>query len=536
MSWKPEVDEIERRREVAAQLGGVEAVQKQHARGKLTVRERIDALLDHDSFREQGRITGQSEAVPEPTRRSEGDPAAESAREDKPDRFTPSNTVMGVGRIEGRAVVVCGDDFTIRGAAYSAAGLKKGLYADELAVRRRLPLVRLLEAGGASVVGASGTTGRSGYDMTAPAILNLLCMEALASVPVVCAALGPVAGFPAARLVASHFSLMTRNTAQILIGGPVLVERATGKAVSKEELGGAQVHSRSGVVDAIAQDEEDVWRLARRFLSYLPSNAWELPPVADTGDPCDRRADELLSIVPRNHRRAFKMRRLIELVVDGASFFELGALYGRSQITGLARVKGQTVGVLANDCHRDGGSMTAEGARKVRRFVELCDSFHVPVLSFVDEPGFMIGEEAERLGTIRFGMEAMFAVLQTTVPWFAVVVRRSFGVAQGIHLGPNATVVAWPSLQSGALPVEGGVALAYRSDIEAAADPDARRRELEDAMAAAQSSFPRAEEFGVHDLIDPRDTRPVICDWIDEIQTQLQSNADRGPRRYTIRP
>ena len=536
MSWKPEVDEIERRREVAAQLGGVEAVQKQHARGKLTVRERIDALLDRDSFREQGRITGQSEAVPEPTRRSEGDPAAESAREDKPDRFTPSNTVMGVGRIEGRAVVVCGDDFTIRGAAYSAAGLKKGLYADELAVRRRLPLVRLLEAGGASVVGASGTPGRSGYDMTAPAILNLLCMEALASVPVVCAALGPVAGFPAARLVASHFSLMTRDTAQILIGGPVLVERATGKAVSKEELGGAQVHSRSGVVDAIAQDEEDVWRLARRFLSYLPSNAWELPPVADTGDPCDRRADELLSIVPRNHRRAFKMRRLIELVVDGASFFELGALYGRSQITGLARVKGQTVGVLANDCHRDGGSMTAEGARKVRRFVELCDSFHVPVLSFVDEPGFMIGEEAERLGTIRFGMEAMFAVLQTTVPWFAVVVRRSFGVAQGIHLGPNATVVAWPSLQSGALPVEGGVALAYRADIDAAEDPEARRRELEDAMAAAQSSFPRAEEFGVHDLIDPRDTRPVICNWIDEIQTQLESNADRGPRRYTIRP
>ena len=523
MSWKPEVDRIEERRKAAARLGGSEAIEKQHARGRLTVRERIDALLDRDSFREQGGVAGHAHESNEP----ESEPG---------ERFTPSNAVMGVGCIDGRKVVVCGDDFTIRGAAYSPAGLKKGLYADELAVRRRLPLVRLLEAGGASVVGASGTKGRSGYDMTAPAVLNLLCMEALASVPVVCAALGPVAGFPAARLVASHFSLMTRKTAQVLTGGPVLVERATGEATTKDALGGAQVHGRSGVVDAVAEDEEDVWRQSRRFLSYLPSNAWELPPVVDTSDPPDRREDELLSLVPRNHRRAFKMRRLIELVVDGASFFELGALYGRSQITGLARLKGQTVGILANDCHHDGGSMTADGARKVRRFVELCDSFHVPVVSFVDEPGFMIGEQAERLGTIRYGMEAMFAVLQTTVPWFAVVVRRSYGVAQGIHLGPGATVVAWPSLQSGALPVEGGVALAYRAEIESADDPEARRRELEDAMAEAQSAFPRAEEFGVHDLIDPRDTRPLLCDWVDEIQAQLRSEASRGPRRYTIRP
>ena len=520
MSWKPEVERIEQRRELAAHLGGAKAVEKQHARGRLTVRERIDALLDRDTFREQGRIAGQSQA----------------GEEGEAERFTPSNAVMGVGRIDGRNVVVCGDDFTIRGAAYSPAGLKKGLYADELAVRRRLPLVRLLEAGGASVVGASGTAGRSGYDMTAPAILNLLCMEALASVPVVCAALGPVAGFPAARLVASHFSVMTRDTSQILTGGPVLVARATGEEISKEELGGAQVHGRNGVVDAVAEDEEDVWRQARRFLSYLPSNAWELPPLADTSDPADRREEELLSLVPRNHRRAFKMRRLIELVVDRASFFETGALHGRSQITGLARLKGQPVGVLANDCHRNGGSMTAEGARKVRRFAELCDTFHLPVLSFVDEPGFMIGPEAERLGTIRHGMEAMFAVLQTQVPWFAVVVRRSFGVAQGIHLGPGATVVAWPSLQSGALPVEGGVALAYRAEIESSEDPKQRRRELEDAMAQAQSAFPRAEEFGVHDLIDPRETRPLLCDWVDEIQAQLRSQAQHGPRRYSIRP
>jgi acetyl-CoA carboxylase carboxyltransferase component len=294
------------------------------------------------------------------------------------------------------------------------------------------------------------------------------------------------------------------------------------------------VHLASGVVDNVAEDEADVWRQTRKFLSYLPPNVWQSPPVVDTGDPPGREEQELLEMIPRDRRRAYKVRRVIERVVDEGSFFELGSGFGRSQVTGLARVDGRSVGVLANDCHRDGGAMTADGARKVRRFAELCDSFHLPVVSFVDEPGFMIGEAAERAGTIRFGMEAMFAVLQTRVPWFAVVLRKSFGVAQGIHLGPASTVVAWPSAESGALPVEAGVALAYRSEIEASADPEARRRELEEEMSAAQSIFPRAEEFGVHDLIDPRQTQPRLCDWLDEIAQQLAGLA--GPPRYTARP
>jgi acetyl-CoA carboxylase carboxyltransferase component len=517
MSWKPEADEIQRRRELAGELGGSEAVERQHGRGRGTVRERIDALIDRDSFREHAGIAGVAE-IDDQGRRS----------------FTPANVVVGTALIDGRRVVVCGDDFTIRGAAYSAVGLKKGLYADELAVRRRVPLVRLLEAGGASIAGASGTRGRSGYDMTAPASLNRLCMETMATVPVVCAALGPVAGFPAGRLVASHLSIMTRDTAQVLTGGPALVERALGETISKEDLGGAKVHEKSGVVDNVAEDETDVWRQIRKFLSYLPANVWEKAPVFDMGDLRNREEDELLQIIPRNRRRAYKIRAVIGLIVDRGSFFEMTAGYGRSQVTGLARVNGHPVGVIANDCHRDGGAMTAEGAQKIRRFVETCDSFHLPIVSFVDEPGFMIGQAAERAGTIRYGMATMFAVLQTTVPWFAVVIRKAFGVAQGIHLGPASTVVAWPSAESGALPVEGGVALAYRSEIEQADDPEARRRELEEEMAAAQSIFPRAEEFGVHDLIDPRHTRPLICDWLDEVQHQLAERA--GPRRYSIRP
>jgi len=252
-------------------------------------------------------------------------------------------------------------------------------------------------------------------------------------------------------------------------------------------------------------------------------------------DPPGRREEKLVDLVPRNRRRVFKMRRAIGWIVDEASFFELTPGFGRSQITGLARVAGQPVGVIANDGYHDGGSMTADGAQKIRRFVELCDSFHLPIVSFVDEPGFAIGSEAERAATIRHGMNAVFAISQTEVPWFCVMMRRSFGVAAGIHLGPpGSTVAAWPSAEAGALPVESGVALAFGREIAAAADPEARRLELEEEMAQAQSVFPRAEEFGAHHLIDPRETRPLLCSWIAEIENQIEGL--KSPRSYTMRP
>ena len=518
MSWRDEVEELERRRALGEAQGGAEAVERQHARGRFTVRERIAALADKDSFREYGSNAG----------------AAEVDDTGRLESFTPTNLVMGTARLDGRPVILGGDDFTIRGGAYGAAGLKKGQFADALAVRRKLPLVRLLEGGGASVSGSYSQRGRSGYDLTSPSPMNLLAMEALASVPVVCAALGPCAGFPAGRLVASHFSVMTRGTAQVLTGGPALVERALGERLDKEALGGADVHLRSGVVDNGADDEEEVWRLLRGFLSYLPPNVWETAPRIESSDPPGREDAELLDALPRNPRRAYKIRPLIERIVDRGSFFELTAQFGRSQVTGFARISGQPVGVLANDCTRDGGAMTADSARKIRRFVETCDTFHLPIVSFVDEPGFMIGAEAEKAGTIRHGMEALFAVQQTQVPWLAVVLRKSYGVAQGIHYGPGCTVIAWPSMMSGALPVESGVALAFGREIESAPDPAARRRELEAEMAEAHSVFPRAEDFGVHELIDPRHTRPVLCDWVEEIQTALVGH--RGPRGYALRP
>jgi acetyl-CoA carboxylase carboxyltransferase component len=304
--------------------------------------------------------------------------------------------------------------------------------------------------------------------------------------------------------------------------------------LTKEELGGAGVHLKSGVVDNAADDEPGVLALVRRFLSYLPTNVWEAAPVAPCDDPADRAAEELLELVPRERRKSYKMRRALELVLDRASFFELAPSFGRSQVTGLARLRGQPVGVLANDPNFYAGAMTAQGAQKLRRFVELCDGFHLPIVSFVDEPGFMIGPDAEQQATIRHGMSALCAVMQSSVPWCSVIVRKLYGVAGAAHFGPGALRLAWPSAESGALPIEGGVAVAYRREIAAAPDPERRRRELEESIAAQRSPYAAAEAFGVHDLIDPRRTRPALCDWVECIQPQLAAHL--GPRSYTFRP
>jgi acetyl-CoA carboxylase carboxyltransferase component len=443
--------------------------------------------------------------------------------------------VLGFGTVEGRPVVVGGEDFTQRGGSPTPAGLRKSVYAEELAVQYQVPLVRFLQGGGGSVAGTRGKGARvtAGAPVNAPHRF-LSIANAMATAPVVSAGLGAVAGLPAARLVASHFSLMTRGSAQVLVAGPAVVERALGESFSKEELGGAAVHERSGVVDNVVRDEAEAFQQIRRFLSYLPTNVWQSAPCTPCEDPPDRAEEALVSLVPRNRRRVYDMRKLLRLVLDEGSLFEIGGGYGRSQLTALARLAGQPVGVWANDPRFYAGSMSADGARKVRRFVDLCDTFHLPVVAFVDEPGFMIGSEAEKSATIRFGTEAIFAVVQSSVPWASVIVRKTYGVAAAGHFAPNAHVLCWPSVEGGALPLEGGIAVAFRREIEAAPDPEAKRRELEQQFAQHRSPFPRAESFGVNDLIDPRDTRRSLCAWAEWIQPALAAHL--GERRYAIRP
>ncbi|MGD2133632.1 MAG: carboxyl transferase domain-containing protein, partial [Maricaulaceae bacterium] len=477
--------------------------------------ERIGAVLDPESFDEIGQGAGA------PVHDDDG----------KLIGFAPANFVLGFGKIGGRRVVVGGEDFTLKGGSPSPAGLRKSIYAEDVAIQYRLPLVRLHEGAGGSVGGSGGPSYPSAvYER--PRFRSVA--QAMATAPVATAALGAVAGLPAARLVSAHFSVMSKATAQVLTAGPAVVERAMGEKKTKEELGGAQVHAKNGVVDNAGDDEAACFAQIRAFLSYLPGNVWELAPVIDCDDPADRAEEALIDIVPRERRRAYDMRRILSMVLDQDSFFEIGRGYGRSQITGLARLNGAPVGVWANDCKHLAGSMTADGAQKARRFIELCETFHLPIVSFVDEPGFMIGSQAEREATIRHGSNTVLTAALSNVPWASVMVRRSFGVAQAAHYGPDGYVLAWPSAEAGPLPVEGGVAVAFHREIAAADDPDAKRAELEAEFAARQSPFPRGEALGVHELIDPRETRVTLCRWVERVQPLL--SALLGPSGFSVRP
>ena len=501
--WRAEVEELHRRRELAKAQGGPEGIARQRRRGLSTIRERIDGLLDPGTFREHGE--------------GAGEPAHDDAG--RLIGFTPPNYVVGAGRIDGRPVVVGGEDFTLRGGSPNASGLRKSIYVEDLALKLKLPLIRFHEGGGGSVTGA-GKRGPAGEPvLTRNRFISMA--RTLETAPVATAAIGAVAGMPAARLCAAHFSVMTPNS-QVLVGGPALVERAVGERFTKEELGGPDVHLPNGVVHNLAEDEADAFAQVRTFLGYLPSNVWELPPVAACADDTGRTEDALLDIVPRDRRKPFDMRRLVRLVLDEGTWFEMGRRFGPGQITGLARLAGHPVGVLGNDGRHYAGAMTAEGAQKVRRFAELCEQFHLPVVSFVDEPGFMIGRDAERAGTIRHGTEAIMAVMRTRVPWVSVMVRKSYGVAAAAHYGPYGTVFSWPSVEQGALPLEGGVAIAFGREIAAAEDPEARRRELEAEFAARQSPFPRAESFAVQELLDPRETRPALAEWLELVRPSLR--------------
>ena len=509
LPWEKDIEEIRQKRAIAKEQGGVESVSRHHAKGRLTIRERIDGLLDRSSFREIGPGAG----------------GAERGEDGSLQSFSPANFVLGFGKVDGRPCVIGGEDFTLRGGSPNEAGLRKSVYTEELALQYLMPLVRLHEGGGGSVTGAGG---KGGAPVGSPVFQSVA--RTMWSVPVAAAALGAVAGLPAARLVASHFSVMTKNDSQVLIAGPKVVERALRQSLTKEELGGAQIHARNGVVDNLAENEADAFQQIRRFLSYMPRNAWELPPFEVSDDPTDRCDEALGSIVPKDRRKIYDMRKIIAMVTDSGSVFEMSKGYAKGQIICLARLAGRVVGIFANDCKHYAGAMTAEGSQKVRRFIQTCETFNIPIITFVDEPGFMIGPEAEKAGTIRYGTDLVLAAADCKVPWASVIVRRSFGVAAVAHYGPGAYVLAWPSAEMGAVPVEGGVAVAFGREIDAHPDPDARRAELEASMAHRYSAVPRAESLAIHDLIDPRETRPALCDWVERSEAVL-ANVIAGKAR-----
>ncbi len=520
MTWEPEVEELDRRAKLAEAMGGEERIGNQHDRGKLTVRERIDLLFDKDTFHERGKHSGAG---------------AYNEAGELVD-FFPSNYVMGIGQVDGRRVVTGGGDFTARPASGSEGAkinagqrVSKAGHDENIALEMKLPMVRLIDGFGADIR-ATGGMGRT----YVPELRGWPLEAALMSeVPVVSMALGAVAGLPAAQVAIAHFAIMVRDMSQIFAAGPPVVERGLGKTVTKEELGGVKIHAYdSGLVDNIAEDEQDAFEQVRRFLSYLPSNVYELPPVEECTDPTDRREETLIDIVPRERNRPQNTRKMIGLIVDQESFFEIGRYFGRSQITGFARLAGRPVGVLAGDPMMAGGATDANAAQKLESFIDLCDTFHLPIVNFADNPGFMIGPNAEASGTLRHGARALCAMDASTVPWATVIVRKAYGVAGAAHQPYNRFVyrVAWPSGEWGSIPIEGGVQAAYRREIENSPDPDKRRKEIEDELIAIRTPFGALEAFNAEEMIDPRDTRPLLCDWAEMAYNQLPSDVGRKLR------
>ncbi len=403
----------------------------------------------------------------------------------------------------------------MRGGAADAAIHRKFAAAEQMAHELGLPLIRMIDGtGGGGSVRSLEQLGFT-YVPFVPGWEHVV--KNLETVPVVALALGPCAGLGAARLVASHYSVMVRGIAQVFTAGPKVAEAIGEAPRDNDALGGADIHARNGVIDDEAETETEAFGRARAFLSYLPSSVRGRAARTVCHDPVRRRDETLLSIVPRDKRQAYSMRKVIAAVADKDSVFEMGARWGRSVITAFARLDGYPVAVLASDPTFLGGSWTADASDKARRFVSLAELFRLPVAHLVDNPGFMIGLEAEKAATIRRGVDAMNAIYKATIPWCSVIVRKAYGVA-GAAMSNHTRFqyrFAWPSGDWGSLPMEGGVEVAYKAELAASVDPAADLSKIKTRLNAVTSPFRTAEQFLIEDIVDPRDTRPLLCEFAE---------------------
>lgn len=505
MSWQDEVEELERRLEMIRQMGGPDSVDFHHGRGKLTVRERIDRLQDPGTFREIGALAGT------PTWNDDGTLAS----------LTPANYVIGTAELGGQRTVLCGGDFTIRGGSADGSIGQKYIVAEQMARDHRIPLVRLLDATGGSVK----TFEKLGHTYLPDNESTDLSTGLLSQVPVVSMVLGSVAGLPAVQACLCHFSVMVKETSQVFVAGPAVVKAGTGVEISKEDLGDERVQIPNGVIDNLAQDEADAFDQTRRFLSYLPPSVWQLPARAETDDRPHRRDESLLSAIPRSKRRVYDPYSILESVMDHDSFFEIAPLSGRANITGLARVNGYSVGVMINNPRFYGGAMGPIEAEKAMRIVQLCDTFHLPFVWLCDEPGFHVGPENEAQGILRGGARAVTVFASSRMPYITFILRQCYGVAGGLHVRHSGMYqrYAWPSAHTGSMHIAGGTTVAYKREIENAHDPKAKRKEIESRLEAIASPFRNAHVMDIENLIDPRDTRPLLAEFVEASQDVLRS-------------
>ena len=491
--WELLLSELERRRMIALASSGPAKIAREHKYGRSTARERIHRLSDPDTFLEIGTF------VTTPT-------------EDW--SLLASTFVCGICEIDGRPVAIGAEDYSVEGGGTGVhlARYKGGWggFIEEFALGYKIPLVMLINCLGGSVI----LQDQIGYPELQSANPTYPMFDLLEHVPVLAAVLGPTAGSSAARAHMSHFSVMTSDNGCLFAGGPPVVKQALGLEIDKFALGGVAIHTRaSGLIDNHAANEDEALAQVRQMLAFLPDNVRAKPAVKPEWTANDQ--NELLAIVSPNLRRAYNAHDLVRCLVDKDSFFEIAPDYGRSLRTGLARIEGHTVGLLASDARFVAGSLDVQSSLKQAKFIEMCDRFHIPIAYLVDVPGFLVGPKAEEAGVLKFGAIALRAIQQAKVPVFTVQVRRSYGLG-GVATGsrnPMSIRLVWPSAAWGDMPLEGGVEAAFRSQLDAA--PPEQRAELKAKLTKQfeeQTSIWRAiENFGAEEMIDPRDTRKYLA-------------------------
>jgi acetyl-CoA carboxylase carboxyltransferase component len=506
MGFERQLDELRRRKERALAMGGAEKVARQHARGRLTARERIERLLDPGSFFEVGML-------------NHSDVPGMEAR-------TPADSkIAGYGEIDGRPVAVVSNDFTVLAATSSrVAGRKEGELKQQ-AARRGCPLVYLGEAGGARMPDIMGSAGLASFGGGGPETY-LQIMSRVRQTPLVTAILGECYGMPTWMAGLSDFVVQVKGSA-MGVSGPRVVELALGEKVTDEELGGWRVHAEvTGAVDRVADSEPECLGLIRSFLAYLPSHCDEPPPTAAVPEGSGAQMPQILDLLPERRSRGYDMRRILACITDHESLFPLKPDFGKSVITALARLSGKTVGIVANQPMHNAGAMDTDGIDKVVSFLCLCDTFNIPLLFFHDIPGFLVGKEAERRRVAGKVMTYMNALGQLTVPRIAVVVRKSYGMAFWNMCGSGCGadfIAAWPSAEMSFVDPAIAANVVYGARAAAAAPNDSEWQALTQGLFDDASPYGAAGRHFIHDVIDPRETRAFLTRALE-----VAFNARRG--------
>lgn len=482
---------------------------RQKKAGKLWVRERIEALLDPGSFYEVGSVAG--------TIDWKTVSGSSGKVKDEINAFTPSNNVQGFGTVGGRQVVFTADDFSLRAGHADGAIWAKTVYMEKLCIDLRLPIVKLVD--GSSGGGSVTTIKKDGFSYVPPMPgFKEVNQQLTLGIPNVGAVLGPAIGLGAARVTACHFSVMAADVGALFNAGPHVVAKATfEEGLTASELGGPEVHCANGTIDNAAPDEMGCFEQIRTFLSYVPNcGLTDLPPVQASNDLHDRDVTSLRTIIPRRRQRAYAMVKVIQTLLDTGTWFEIGAGWGSTAIVGLGRLAGHPVGVIANNPEVLSGATDAPGAQKMTKHLNLCDIFNLPIIQLVDCPGYAVGTAAERQATMKYGVELGKAYFSTTVPIFNVLVRKCYGVAGGIMTDCRDPIhwVAWPSLESGSLPLEGGIEASHARELREAGEKRLERyNSLLEDYTRLQNPVRTAAAFNVPEVVDPAATRRLLCAW-----------------------